>query len=142
MLYPIATVSYTLTLTIGLPYSAPIQGPMQFYQNLNEFVQLQISIPYSVPDGYSIMIQLLNANMISGAAYSNFQSLNYTPIYKYGTNSLSISSMGPIPIGTVVTVSFQITITTTNLFQFNAYIDTNSVITAFSSPTYLYSGLI
>lgn len=81
MLYPIATVSNPLTLTIGLPYSAPIQGPMQFYQNLNQFVQLQISIPYSVPDGYTISIQLLNANLISGTAYSNFQSLTYTPIY-------------------------------------------------------------
>lgn len=125
MLYPIATVSYPLTLTIGLPYNAILSAPMQFYQNINEFVQLQIAIPYSVPDGYSIKILLLNANMIAGTGYSNFQSLNYNPIYTYAPNSFTISSMGPIPIGTVVILTFQITITTTSLFQVNVYIDTN-----------------
>lgn len=141
MLYPIATVSYPLTLTIGLPYGATFEGPMQFYQNINQFVQLQISIPYSVPDGYSIKIQLLNANMITGTAYSSFQSLTYTPVYAYTGNSLTISSMGPIPIGTVVTVSFQMTITTSNLFQVSAFIDTNAVITA-TATTYVYYGLV
>lgn len=106
MLYPITTVSYALTLTIGLPYSAPFTGPMQFYQNINQFVQLQISIPYSVPDQYSIRIQLQNANMIAGTAYSSFQSLTYTPSYTYSTSSLIISGMGPIVIGTVVSITF------------------------------------
>jgi hypothetical protein len=142
MLYPIATISYPLTLTLGLPYGAAMTGPMQFYQNINEFVQLQISIPYTVPDKYSIMIQLLNANVITGTAYSNFQSLTYTPIYGYTSSSLSISSMGPIPIGTVVTITFQITITTTNLFQVNAYIDTAAVIAAFTASSYVYYGLV
>jgi hypothetical protein len=142
MLYPIATVSYPLTLNLGLPYSAPTQGPMQFYQNINQFVQLQISIPYSVPDQYSIKILLLNANMLSGTAYSNFQSLTYTPVYTYSPTSLTISSMGPIPIGTMVTITFQITITTSNLFSVNAYIDTNSAITTFTAASYLYYGLI
>lgn len=142
MLYPIATVSYPLTLTVGLPYSAPMQGPMQFYQGINQFVQLQISIPYSVPDGYSIKITLLNANVLTGTAYSSFQSLTYTPTYAYTSSSITISSMGPIPVGTVVSVTFQLAITTTNLFQINAYIDTSAVIAAFTASSYLYSGLV
>lgn len=116
MLYPIATVSYPLTLTVGLPYSAPISGAMQFYQNINQFVQLQISIPYSVPDLYSIKIVLQNANMIAGTAYSSFQSLTYTPSYTYSAAALVISGMGPIVIGTVVSVTFQMKITTASLF--------------------------
>jgi Leucine-rich repeat (LRR) protein len=39
-LYPIQTVSYPLTLTLGLPYGAPFQAAMQFYQSTNEYVQL------------------------------------------------------------------------------------------------------
>lgn len=31
-LYPIATASYPLTMTIGLPYNAPFQDAMQFYR--------------------------------------------------------------------------------------------------------------
>lgn len=142
MLYPIATVSYPLTLSIGLPYSASMQGPMQFYQNINQFIQLQISIPYSVPDGYSIIVKLLNANMIIGTAYANFQSLTYTPIYSYTSDSFTISDMGPIPIGTVVTITFQIQITTTNLFKISAYIDTKAIISAFTASSYVYYGLI
>lgn len=141
MLYPITTVSYPLTLNLGLPYSPTFGGPLQFYQNVNQFVQLQISIPYTVPDQYSILIQLSNANMISGTAYSNFQSLTYTPTYTYTANSFTILSMGSIPVGTTVTVTFQITITTSSLFTVNAYIDTNSIIGA-GATTYIYQGLI
>jgi hypothetical protein len=142
MLYPIATNGYPLTLNFGLPYSAPIQGPMAFYQYLWQYVQLSITIPYSVPNGYSIRIQLLNAQVLPGSAYANFQSLNYTTAYTYSTYYLILSSMGPIPVGTVVTINFEIYIQTTNLFQVNAYIDTNSVITTFTASKYVYYGLV
>lgn len=144
MLYPIATVSYPLTVAIGLAYNAPIQGGMQFYEWVNQYVQVTITIPYTVPEGYSIRIQLLNAQFIQGTAYANFQSLNYTTTYTYSTYYLIMSSMGPIPVGTTVTVNFEIYITTTNLFTVNAYIDTASVITTFATTTgsnYLYYGL-
>ena len=72
MLYPIATVSYPLTVSIGLPYSAPIHEAMQFYEWLYQYVTVTITIPYTVPDGYSIRIQLLNAQILQGSAYANF----------------------------------------------------------------------
>lgn len=106
MLYPIATVSYPLIVSIGLPYSAPIQGAMQFYQWLYQYVTVTFSIPYTVPDGYSIRIQLLNAQILQGTAYANFQSLNYTSTYAYSTYYLIVSGMGPIPIGTTVSINF------------------------------------
>jgi hypothetical protein len=132
MLYPIATVPYSLTVTLGLPYSAPFLSSMQLYQNINQFIQLQISIPYSVPDGYSIRIKINDADLLAGTAYSSLNSLTYDPIYTYITTpspaSLIISGMGPIPIGTTVTITFQIKITTSSLFRCTAYIDKQSVI--------------
>lgn len=132
MLYPIATVPYPLTVSLGLPFNAPFQGPMQFYQNINQFVQLQISIPYSVPDGYSIRIKLNDADLLVGTAYSSLNSLTYDPIYAYfatsAPHSFTISGMGPIPIGTTVSITFQIKITSSSLFRCTAYIDKQSVI--------------
>ena len=52
--------------------------------------------------------------------------------------------MGSIPVGTTVTVNFEIYIITTNLFTVNAYIDTAAAITTFATTTganYLYYGL-
>jgi hypothetical protein len=142
MLYPISTVSYPLVTTIGLPYGAPIQGPMNFYQNLWQYVQVSFTVPYSVPDGYSIRLQLLNALVLAGSGYANFQSLVYTPVYTYGSYFLIVSSMGPITVGTVVKINLEINIQTTTLFHVNAYIDTNAVITAFTATKYVYYGLV
>jgi hypothetical protein len=145
MLYPIATVSYPLTLSIGLPYGAPFQGPMAFYQGLNQYVQLTFTIPYSVPNGYSIRVRLVAATIIQGTAYVNFQSLNYTTIYKYGSDYVVMSSMGSITIGTVVSINFEINIASSSLFEVHTYIDTDSVISAFVSSVgsnYVYYGLI
>lgn len=52
-----------------------------------------------------------------------------------------VSSMGPIPIGTAVTISFQINIQTATLFHVYVYIDTEAVITAYTAPKFVYSGL-
>lgn len=142
MLYPISTVSYPLVTALGLPYNAPFQGPMNFYRNLWQYLQVSFTVPYSVPDGYSIRLQLLNAQVLAGSGYANFQSLVYTPVYTYGTYFLIVSSMGPITVGTVVTINFEINIQTTSLFQVNAYIDTNAVITAFTATKYVYYGLV
>ena len=142
MLYPISTVSYPLVTTLGLPYDAPIQGPMNFYQNLWQYVQVSFTIPYSVPDGYSIRIQVLNAQILPGSGYANFQSLIYTPVYTYSTYYMIVSSMGPITVGTVVTINFEIYIQTTTLFQVQVYIDTNAVINAFTAAKYVYYGLV
>jgi hypothetical protein len=145
MLYPIATVSYPLTVSLGLPYNAPIQGPMNFYQGINQYVQVSVTIPYSVPDGYSIRIELTDAQVIQGSAYANFQSLTYTTVYSYNSAYLVMSSMGPIPVGTVVIINLQVLFTSSSLAQFAVYIDTASVINAFSTPSgtnYLYYGLI
>lgn len=142
MLYPISTVSYPLAVNLGLPFNAPIEGPMDFYQGRWQYVQVSFTVPYSVPDGYSIRIQLLNAQVLSGSAYSNFQSLIYDPIYTYSTYYLIVSSMGPITVGTAVTISFEINIQTTTLFQVKTYIDTNAVIKTFTATSYVYYGLV
>lgn len=144
MLYPIATVSYPLTLTLGLPYNAPFQGAMKYYQNTNQYIQLSIQIPYSVPDGYSIRIKLTSAFFYAGTAYANFQSLNFTSIYNYAVanNILIISGFGPIVIGTTVIVTVMISITTNALFAVNTYIDTAYVVSSTTPNSYLYEGLV
>jgi len=45
MLYTIKTVSYPLPMTLGLPYGAPFTGAMQYYQGIDQFVQVQVQIP-------------------------------------------------------------------------------------------------
>lgn len=114
---------------------------MQFYQSTNEYVQLQVQIPYSVPDGYSIMVKLTSADLVPGSAYSNFQSLNYTPKYTYTTSTLKVENFGPVVVGSVVTFTFKITINTNSLFKVEAYIDTAAIITA-TAATYMYYGLV
>ncbi len=63
MLYPIATVSYPLSMTLGLPYNAPFLDAMRFYQNVNQYIQVSILIPYSVPVNYAICLQLTSATL-------------------------------------------------------------------------------
>lgn len=144
MLYPIATVSYPLVLALGLPYNAPFQGAMQYYQNTNQYIQLSIQIPYSVPDGYAILIELTSATFYTGTAYANFQSLVYTPVYNYAVanNVLVITGMGPIVVGTTVTITLMLTITTNSLFGVKAKIDTAAVIAAYTATDYVYQGLV
>lgn len=130
-------------MTLGLPFDAPFQGPMQYYQYTSSYIQISIQIPYSVPDGYVIRIQFTSATIYAGTAYANFQSLNYTPIYNYAISSsvLVISGMGPITIGTTVVVTMMIYISTNNLFLVRSYIDTATVISAFTSSKYMFQGL-
>jgi hypothetical protein len=143
MLYPIATVSYPLTPVLGLPYGAPFSGAMQYYQTVYNYIQVSFVIPYAVPNGYAISIQLVDAIFQQGTAYANFQSLTYTPVYIYAASNtgLVISGMGPIVVGTTVTVTFLISITTTNLFTVSVYIDTLANINGPILTNYLYQGL-
>lgn len=56
-----------------------------------------------------------------------------------------MSNMGPITVGTIITLRFLIYIITATLFQLNLYIDKDAVITTFSTTTganYLYYNLI
>lgn len=73
MLYPIATNSYSLSMVLGLPHNAPFVGPMRFYyQRTQNMAQIKLTIPYAVPNGYSIRIvpNLASFN-IYGHAYCN-----------------------------------------------------------------------
>lgn len=144
MLYPIATVSYPLTMTLGLPYDAPFTDSMQYYQYNANYIQLSISIPYSIPADYKLRIVLTSATFYIGTAYININSATYTPVYDYskGTTILVISNMGPIVVGTTVKIIALIYINTNNLFRVSAYIDTNSVIDTFAASSYLYQGLV
>ena len=72
MLYPIATGSYPLTLTLGLPYDSPFMGAMQYYKYTNQYIKISIQLPYSVPDGYVIRVQMTSATIYSGTAYADF----------------------------------------------------------------------
>jgi hypothetical protein len=56
MLYPIATTSFPLTVTMGLPYDAPFQDAMQYYKYTQNYMQFSIQIPYTVPAGYSLRL--------------------------------------------------------------------------------------
>ena len=128
MLYPIATNSYNLNLALGLPNNAPFLGAMQFYYQLvNNMAQIKITIPYAVPDGYSIRIvpslaQFYNSQY--GQAYCNLQNMSFTPIYSYAQYAIIISKFGPLSVGTVITCNFHLFIDTYSLFRVAAYIDT------------------
>ncbi len=147
MLYPIATASYTMTMSLGLPYDAPFQDAMQYYQYKNNYIQISILIPYSVPSGYALKIKLNSAvaTFSLGSAYINIQTSSYTPVYQYDAVSSSyivITGMGPIVIGTTLKVTANVYINTNSLFGVNTYIDTPEIISAFTSSSYLYQGLI
>ena len=142
-LYPISTVSYTLSPVLGLPYGAAFKGAMQYYQSVNQFIQVTMVIPsYSVPNGYSILLQLTSATFLPGSAYySGLNSLAYTPSYSYvSANILIVTGMGPIVVGTTVAFNFKINIATSSLFNLQVYIDTAAVISSFTAPSYMYYG--
>lgn len=116
---------------------------MQYYQGINQFIQLTMAIPkYSVPNGYSILLQLTSATFLPGSAYySGLNSLAYTPSYSYVSNNiLIVTGMGPIVVGTTLTFNFKINIATSSLFNLQVYIDTAAVISAFTAPSYMYYG--
>jgi hypothetical protein len=48
-LYPIETVTFPLTVTLGLPYDMSIGGPRQFYRGEEQYVQIKIIIPNAIP---------------------------------------------------------------------------------------------
>lgn len=145
MLYPIATASYPLTLTLGLPYDAPFQDAMQYYQSTQNYIQLSILIPYTIPEGYVMRIQFTNNNayFYAGTAYINIASLTYTPTYDYSISQyiLLISNMGPIVVGTTLKVTALIYVNTNTQFAVSVYIDTPTIITT-SPSKYLYQGLV
>lgn len=70
-----------MTVTLGLPYDIPIQGPCQFYRNDYNYVQLKIVVPNSIPEGYAIRIYGTDLIIKPGTAYANFYSTAYDPIY-------------------------------------------------------------
>ncbi len=72
MLYPIATVSYPLTMTLGLPYNMPFLESMQYYKYTSNYIQITIFIPYTVPNNYVIRIRLTRATFYAGTVYANF----------------------------------------------------------------------
>ena len=86
MLYPVATVSYPLGVTLGLPFNAPFQDAMQFYAYSYTMVQLSVTIPFAVPAGHVIRLVITNGYFYTGATYANFHSLAYTPRYEYDAN--------------------------------------------------------
>ena len=97
-LYPLATVTQELDVTLGLPYDMPMQGPCVFYRNRLNYYKLTFNMPKSVPAGYAIKVIAENNRMEEGSAYVNFESLEYTTTYVYFTSSehFIMKDMGPI----------------------------------------------
>ena len=97
-------------MVMGLPNDAPKTGAMQFYyQRSHNMVQIKLTIPYSVPNGYSIRIVPTLAQFdIFGHAYCNIQSNVYTPVYSYGQYFIIVTKFGPLIAGTVVTCNFHL----------------------------------
>lgn len=77
-----------------------------------------------------------------GTAYINIQSSTYTPTYDYSVSqyTLIISNMGPIVVGTTLKVIALVYINTNTLFNLKVYIDTPTLINAFTASSYLYAG--
>ena len=108
-----------MPMTVGLPYDAPFQDAMQFYYNADQYIQVKVQVPYSIPDGYSLRFKLTSCYMRQGTAYINFHSLSYTPRYDYskGTRDLVVSNFGPIVVGTTFTLTFNIVIQSYTAFR-------------------------
>ena len=47
-------------------------GAMQYYKYTNQYIKISIQLPYSVPDGYVIRVQMTSATIYSGTAYADF----------------------------------------------------------------------
>jgi hypothetical protein len=70
---------------------------MTFYKNINQYIKVRVTIPQTVPEGYSLKIVYTSgsgAYITTGTAYANFQNVNYDPTYVYGSNFFIISGMG------------------------------------------------
>jgi len=99
-----------------------------------------ITIPYAVPNGYSIrIVPSLASYNIPGHAYCNLESNLYNPLYTYSTSAIIVSRFGPLTLGTVITCNFNLYINTLALFRVATYIDTDVKITTFNSAKYLYA---
>ena len=72
MLYPFATDSYTMTMSVGLPYDAPHTEGQTFYKYTRNYAVLKIVIPYAVPAGYMIKLAFTSVYMYTGQVYANF----------------------------------------------------------------------
>ena len=88
-------------------------------------MKLKITIPYAIPTGYSLRLVLTSATFYTGVTYIDIHSSTYTPKYEYVSSTvLIISNMGPIIIGSTLSVTSLIHISTTSTFKINTYIDT------------------
>lgn len=105
--YPLATVTQDLRLILGLPYDMPIQGPCVFYRNTHQYFKITFNMPMNVPEGYSIKLYMDRATIRAGTAYVNFESLNYTTIYSYTSNTIIMKGMGPIMQGSLLYISYR-----------------------------------
>ena len=70
--YLIKTVSYPLTVTLGMPFDQSMTGPRVFYKDISQYVKIDITIPKAVPLGYSIRYVITGGTIDPGTAFSNF----------------------------------------------------------------------
>lgn len=140
--YLIKTVTYPLTVALGIPFDQPKDGPRVFYKDLTQYVKVDITIPKAVPQGYAIRYVLTGGTIEPGTAFSNFQSLSIEPVYTYGSNFLIIKGIGAILFGSKIETTIKIIKNSVTGFTFNVYIDTESIITTFTAAKYMYEGRV
>ena len=100
--YLIKTVTYPLTVALGIPFDQPQIGSRVFYKSLTQYVKVDITIPKAVPAGYSIRYVLTGGTIQPGTAFANFQSLSIDPIYSYGSNYIIIKGIGALLFGSKI----------------------------------------
>jgi len=59
-------------MSLHLPYDAPFENSMQIYRSVWQYVVIKMTIPYAVPNGYSIRFAFISATIQAGTAYANF----------------------------------------------------------------------
>ena len=81
-------------VTLGFPYDQSPTGPRLFYKSTYQYVKVDVTIPKTVPTGYSIRIVITGGAITEGSAYANFESLDIEPVYVYGSNFIIIKGIG------------------------------------------------
>ena len=96
-IYDLHTVTYDLSIGVGLAYDMPYQEPCVFQKNWDQYFKVTFNMPKSVPAGYKIKIVTTRMTIRYGTAYVNFESLNYTTKYEFiSSSTFTMQSMGPI----------------------------------------------
>lgn len=110
-------------------------------KDLNQIMKITFNMPKSIPAGYAIKVALTQNTLRYGTAFINLESLEHTTVYEYPSSSYFIMrSMGPIPEGTLVSITFKTYKNSVTDFIVEVFIDTEEIIDANSASSYMFYG--